>query len=64
MALCIGLNLHPTFAFDLIKKAGYDITSRNTEENITYCYLIYNHHMESIDKWNMVLENFGMKRLP
>ena len=64
MALCIGLNLHPIFAEDLIKKAGYDIFSKNSEENIAYQYLINHLHMENLERWNFVLRSFGVKTLP
>ena len=47
LALCIGLNLHPSFAYDLIAKAGYNIMVAS-EENLIYRYLIDNHHMENI----------------
>jgi len=52
LALCIGLNLQPTFAFDLLKKAGHDIMSRYTNDNLVYIYLITNHHMETLSMWN------------
>ena len=61
LVFCVGLYLHPVFACDLIKKAGYDFFSKIIEENIAYCYLINNLHMESIKKWNMVLESFDLK---
>ena len=63
MALRIGLNLHPIFAEDLIKKAGYDIFSKNSEENIAYQYLINHLHMENLERWNSVLRSFGVKTL-
>ena len=38
LALCIGLNLHPSFSYDLIAKAGYNIMTAS-EEFLVYRYL-------------------------
>lgn len=35
LALCIGLNLHPDFCYDLISKAGYNIMTGREEHIIT-----------------------------
>ena len=61
LALCIGLNLHPSFAYDLIAKAGYNIMVAS-EENLIYRYLIDNHHMENIYMWNEKLRDAGISQ--
>ncbi|WP_233106295.1 restriction endonuclease subunit S [[Clostridium] innocuum] len=61
LALCIGLNLHPVFAYDLITKAGYNIMIP-VEENLVYRYLIDNHHMENIHMWNQKLQEAGISQ--
>lgn len=61
LALCIGLNLHPTFAYDLISKAGYNIMA-NTNENIAYRYLIDHQHTGNIQLWNEILKGFGINQ--
>lgn len=64
LALCIGLNLHPDFCYDLIAKAGYNIMN-GREENIIYRYLINHHHMENIYMWNEKLRDAGIpQQLP
>lgn len=64
LALCIGLNLHPSFSYDLINKAGYNIMAAN-EEYLVYRYLIDNHHMENIYMWNAKLQDAGIpQQLP
>lgn len=64
LALCIGLNLHPSFSYDLINKAGYNIMVAN-EEYLIYRYLIDNHHMENIYMWNAKLQDAGIpQQLP
>ena len=61
LALCIGLNLHPSFSYDLIAKAGYNIMTAS-EENLIYRYLIDNHHMENILMWNSKLQDAGLQQ--
>lgn len=64
LALCIGLNLHPSFSYDLINKAGYNIMTAN-EEYLIYRYLIEHHHMENIFMWNEKLQDAGIpQQLP
>lgn len=64
LALCIGLNLQPAFAYDLIAKAGHNIMIP-LEENLVYRYLIDNHHMENIRMWNQKLQDAGiLQQLP
>lgn len=64
LALCIGLNLHPSFSYDLIAKAGYNIMTAS-EEFLIYRYLIDNHHMENIYMWNEKLQEAGIpQQLP
>lgn len=64
LALCIGLNLHPSFSYDLIAKAGYNIMIAS-EEFLIYRYLIDNHHMENIFMWNEKLQDAGIpQQLP
>ena len=61
LALCIGLNLHPIFSYDLISKAGHNIMVAS-EECIMYRYLIDNHHMENIHMWNAKLQDAGIRQ--
>ena len=61
LALCIGLNLHSAFFYDLIAKAGYNIMNIN-EEFMMYRYLIDNHYMETIDRWNDLLSDTDFKQ--
>lgn len=63
LALCIGLNLHPQFAMDLLNKAGYNM-SAFVGINFIYSYLIYNHHNENIHLWNEKLKKANMDPLP
>lgn len=64
LALCIGLNLHPSFSYDLIAKAGHNIMIPS-EEFLIYRYLIDNHHMENIHMWNEKLQEAGIpQQLP
>lgn len=63
MALCIGLNLHPFYAEDLIEKAGH--TWKKTQEHMVYKWLIFSHSDENIQQWNKRLEDAGIsQRLP
>ena len=61
LALCIGLNLHPSFSYDLIAKAGYNIMIAS-EEFLIYRYLIEHHHMENILMWNAKLQDAGISQ--
>lgn len=64
LALCIGLNLHPSFSYDLIAKAGHNIMIPS-EEFLVYRYLIDHHHMENIYMWNEKLQDAGIpQQLP
>lgn len=64
LALCIGLNLHPSFSYDLISKAGHNVMIAS-EEFLIYRYLIDNHHMENIFMWNEKLQDAGIpQQLP
>ena len=62
LALCVALNLHPLFSYDLIKKAGYDVMSISPV-NCVYQYLINNHHMECVDMWNRKLRDAGITQV-
>jgi hypothetical protein len=58
------LNLQPSFSYDLIAKAGYNIMTAS-EENLIYRYLIDHHHMETIYMWNEKLRDAGIpQQLP
>lgn len=59
LALCIGLNLHPEFSYDLIEKAGYNI-NKPSKENAAYKFLINYHHMESLRSWNETLARLDL----
>jgi len=64
LALCIGLNLHPSLAYDLVDKAGHNIFIP-APANLVYQYLINNHHMENIEMWNEKLNEADIpQRLP
>jgi transcriptional regulator with XRE-family HTH domain len=63
MALCIGLNLHPFFADDLILKAGH--LWKRTHEHQIYKWLLASHADENLFMWNKRLEDAGIpQRLP
>ena len=62
LALCIGLNLQPYLAYDLIRKAGYDL-NRPNDDYLVYRYLIDHHHMENIHMWNDKLRDAGVSQL-
>jgi len=64
MALCVGLNLHPVYSLDLLRKAGHEIVYQPTEENILYYDLITNHPMETLEMWNEKLSMWGQKPIP
>ena len=61
LALCIGLNLQPGYAYDLIAKSGNDIM-RASQENLVFRYLIDYHHMENIYMWNDKLQDAGINQ--
>lgn len=64
LALCIGLNLHPILAYDLISKSGHNIYIPSPV-NPMYMYLINNHHMENIEMWNEKLADANIpQQLP
>lgn len=62
MALCIGLNLHPIFSYDLIAKAGVNLMYFRLKYTLYY-FLIEHHHMENIDMWNKKLEAGGCSKM-
>ncbi len=65
LALCVGMNLQPSYSYDLLRKAGYHIRDSQRYEDIIYCYLIDYLHMESIYEWNEQLRKAGVsQRLP
>lgn len=55
LALCRGLNLSPIFSYDLIRKAGYDITIPYPK-NIIIRYLIDTHSRDTVSEWDKLLE--------
>ena len=58
LALCIGLNLHPFLAEDLITKSGYRLGY--TKEHMIYRWLISQHMDENLDAWNRHLQEAGI----
>lgn len=65
LALCIGLNLHSAYSFDLLRKAGHSITEPLTAENILLQELVINHSDETITRWNEKLVEWKLDlRLP
>ena len=58
LAVCIGLNLHPEFIFDMLDKANLSL-SHNTKNNIFYRGMINQHYKASVDVWNEKLEERG-----
>lgn len=61
VAICIGLQLHPIFSKDLLKKAGLGF--KNTEKQITYQLLIDSCYNESIHYCNEILQGNGFEPL-
>lgn len=62
LSLCASLRLHPLFMIDLIQKAGYNLFN-GTLVNAFYSYLIFYHHMESVEDWNLKLNLVGLAQL-
>jgi hypothetical protein len=62
LAVCVGLNLHPEFIFDLLDKANLSL-SNNTRDNIFYRGMINQHYKASIEVWNEKLEERGYEKL-
>lgn len=62
LSLCVSLNLHPLFMIDLIKKAGYNLFNGSLV-NAFYSYLVFYHHMESVEDWNLKLTQAGLSQL-
>ena len=58
LAVCIGLNLHPEFIFDMLDKANLSL-NHNTKENIFYRGMINQHYKASVDVWNEKLKERG-----
>ena len=59
VALCIGLKLHPIFAFDLVKKAGY--LFNQTPEHVAYQMILVSMTYNSIYECNDYLKTLGLK---
>lgn len=62
LSLCASLRLHPLFMIDLIQKAGYNLFNGSLV-NAFYSYLIFYHHMESVEDWNLKLHQAGLLQL-
>ena len=59
VALCVGLKLHPIFAFDLVKKAGY--LFNQTSEHVAYQMILVSMTQHSIFECNEYLNILGLK---
>lgn len=62
LSICASLRLHPLFMIDLIQKAGYNLFNGSLA-NAFYLYLIFYHHMESVEDWNLKLRRAGLSQL-
>lgn len=61
MALCIGMNLHPVFSFDLLSKAGIRLTS--SKEDTVYTMVLMTMSEKSITDVNKYLKAAGVETL-
>ena len=59
VALCVGLKLHPIFAFDLVKKAGYQFNQ--TSDHVAYQMILLSMTQHSIYECNEYLNILGLK---
>ena len=59
LAVIVGLNLHPLYAYDLLSKASYNIANP-TLVNFIYRYLINYCHNATIEVWNRRLKESGL----
>ena len=59
VALCVGLKLHPIFAFDLVKKAGYQFNQ--TSDHVAYQMILLSMTQHSIFECNEYLNILGLK---
>ena len=59
VALCVGLKLHPIFAFDLVKKAGY--LFNQSSEHVAYQMILLSMTQHSIFECNEYLNILGLK---
>lgn len=62
LSICATLRLHPLFTIDLVEKAGYNLFNGSLA-NAFYLYLIFYHHMESVEDWNLKLRRAGLSQL-
>lgn len=62
LSICASLRLHPLFMIDLIQKAGYNLFNGSLA-NAFYLYLIFYHHKESVEDWNLKLRRAGLSQL-
>lgn len=62
LAISATLRLHPLFTIDLVEKAGYNLFNGSLS-NAFYLYLIFYHHMESVEDWNLKLNRAGLSQL-
>ena len=63
VAICIGLNLSPTYSRDLLKKFGFDIDSRHDDLYNALRLIIDSCHMYPIDECNKILRDLGCKKM-
>jgi len=59
VALCVGLKLHPIFAFDLVKKAGYQFNQ--TSDHVAYQMILLSMTQHSIYECNDYLRALNIK---
>lgn len=63
LSICAGLKLHPRLSYQLLKRAGFDITSTGNEDDMIYCGLLEQKYSEGIDAWNYYLKSINKMNL-
>lgn len=61
ICLCVGLRLHPVFAFDLVKKAGFCLN--DSTEHTAYKIILSSMTSCSVQECNKCLELMGIRSL-
>ena len=61
VSLCVGLNLHPLMAKDLIQKAGYSFNG--SLEHVAYQMILFSMTNSSLEECNDYLKSVGVKQL-
>ena len=61
VSLCVGLNLHPLMAKDLVQKAGYSFNE--SLEHVAYQMILFSMTNNSLEECNDYLKSVGVKQL-